>query len=356
MVQRLKKHPLSIFLPAQTQAEAEALANDISANGQLEPIVLYEGQILDGGHRYRACESLGIEPRTVNFEDLDLPEGITPSQYALSVNINRRHLTPAQRAMAVARALKAHDEANFFAMPTEEVERLQEEYVISGHMLGNAKEILRSAIPNLTSRVEKNEVSINDAVEVSRATKEDQAHALGLLDQGQVKTATAGLKKVRKERRERQVGSAKFAAEFRAIYLAPNWGLELKENMAIPVRRLAGADCFVILDTPCTKMQDAFELLRHWRLKATFVSSMSLPAKDHHRYERYPIANCRYLVWGVRGNPQLQNPSSRKASFPISQLRGYIGTLTEMPRLNIGGPEMQHWQKYEDLLMKQEEL
>lgn len=78
--------------------EFDALREDIRANGLLTPIVLYEGRILDGGNRYKACIEAGVEPR---FEEYG---GSDPVHFVLSQNFHRRHLSPGQQAMVVALA------------------------------------------------------------------------------------------------------------------------------------------------------------------------------------------------------------------------------------------------------------
>ncbi len=45
--------------------EYVALKNDITQNGLLHPIVIFEGQVLDGRHRYSACVELGVPIITV---------------------------------------------------------------------------------------------------------------------------------------------------------------------------------------------------------------------------------------------------------------------------------------------------
>lgn len=76
--------------------DASALTDDIAANGQRQPIILFEGMILDGWHRHAACLAAGATPRMQ-----DLPEGEDPVAFVLSSNLNRRHLTASQRAAAV---------------------------------------------------------------------------------------------------------------------------------------------------------------------------------------------------------------------------------------------------------------
>ena len=94
----LKSHPAADAFPLMVGEEFDALCADIQEHGQREPIVLYDGQIIDGRNRNRACLRLGIEPKFREWET-----GMSPEAFVVSANIMRRHLTPSQRAMLVAR-------------------------------------------------------------------------------------------------------------------------------------------------------------------------------------------------------------------------------------------------------------
>jgi N6-adenosine-specific RNA methylase IME4 len=96
----LEDHPLAALIPPMRDDDYAALRDDIAMNGLQQPIVLHEGRILDGRHRYRACLELGIAPRTIDYT------GDAPLAYVVSLNIARRHLTADQRAVLAVR-LKA---------------------------------------------------------------------------------------------------------------------------------------------------------------------------------------------------------------------------------------------------------
>jgi len=90
-------HELASLLPLLDDEDFDALVEDIREYGQIEPITLFEGKILDGRNRYKACLELGIEVKTKEWTPSEL-NGLTPLQYVISENIMRRHLNVAQRS------------------------------------------------------------------------------------------------------------------------------------------------------------------------------------------------------------------------------------------------------------------
>jgi N6-adenosine-specific RNA methylase IME4 len=89
-----KKHRFNIY-PEMQPEEFERLRGNLLANGydSKHPIWLFEGEIIDGWNRYRACDALGIPPVVRNFEGSE----IDAMQFAIRTN-DRRDLSSSQRA------------------------------------------------------------------------------------------------------------------------------------------------------------------------------------------------------------------------------------------------------------------
>ena len=93
----LPLHELATMFPPMRSEEYAALKADISANGVRQPIYVWRGELIDGRHRYQACQELGLEPPLCYLEDDENPE-----TFVFSSNMSRRHLNPGQRAMVMA--------------------------------------------------------------------------------------------------------------------------------------------------------------------------------------------------------------------------------------------------------------
>jgi ParB-like chromosome segregation protein Spo0J len=95
-------HPICLLIPPADEDELQDLTDDIRAHGLIDPIVLFEGMILDGRNRAVACERAGVAPRYAQFrggrEDALI--------LVISHNLKRRHLTK----QAIADALVAAED------------------------------------------------------------------------------------------------------------------------------------------------------------------------------------------------------------------------------------------------------
>jgi transcriptional regulator with XRE-family HTH domain len=91
---KLEYHEICKWLPYKVETIGD-IASDMLKNGYRpdRPIVLYEGQILDGRHRYEAAIKAAVEPDFVEFEGtFD-----AAVNYVTSENVARRHLSNAEK-------------------------------------------------------------------------------------------------------------------------------------------------------------------------------------------------------------------------------------------------------------------
>ena len=102
----LDSHPVAALFPLMDVAspEFEDLVADVREHGLRESIRLYEGKILDGRNRYRACRHAGVEPR---FEEWS---GDSPVLHVLTANFRQRSLTDDQKAMFFVCAWEKYQE------------------------------------------------------------------------------------------------------------------------------------------------------------------------------------------------------------------------------------------------------
>lgn len=97
-----KIHPFVNLFPKMNSKEYETLKEGIRRNGQIEPIMLHEDQVIDGYHRLRVCKELELEPK---YAELDRQASIL--DYVISKNLQRRHLNSGQRA-TIAVVIEKH--------------------------------------------------------------------------------------------------------------------------------------------------------------------------------------------------------------------------------------------------------
>jgi hypothetical protein len=113
-------HPAAAVFPMLADDELDELAADIATHGLRQALIVKDGQLIDGRNRREACQRANVEPR---IEELN---GVDPVAYILSVNINRRHLTKGQRAMAVA---KLYPESRQGKKTSVKITEVSSEYV-----------------------------------------------------------------------------------------------------------------------------------------------------------------------------------------------------------------------------------
>lgn len=170
-----KQHPLSSAYPSMTDVEFAALVEDIRAHGQRDPVTLFDGMVLDGWHRYQACNEVGVACRTIAFDGSD------PAAFVISKNSHRRQLTESQRAATivavhewresggVTRVTPAKTAGGDTCRPSATVRQMAEEAGVDERTIQRAKQ---AHAAGLGDAVRDGLVSANKAAAIAKADPE----------------------------------------------------------------------------------------------------------------------------------------------------------------------------------------
>ena len=157
-------HPAAALMPFMPEDEFEDLKEDIRVHGQHDDVVIWDGQLIDGRHRLRACIELGIEPNWT-----ELPKTSDPAPWVFSHNVHRRHMTTSQRAMvATEYATLLHgdvksqkDDASIGASSQAEAAK---QLHVSRRSVQRARTVQAKASPIVIAAVKSGKMSLNAAV------------------------------------------------------------------------------------------------------------------------------------------------------------------------------------------------
>lgn len=169
----MKKHKFNIFPEAKAE-DFTRLLDDIRTNGfdQKQPVTLYQGEVLDGWNRTKACQEIGINPPTVTFTGTDA-DAIA---FVMRTN-KRRNLNSGQWACIAA---EADDLLHVIA---EEVERerleKQKANAVNQHQEPSVKKLTEPRDDNSSRTQAKaaelfntNRTYVNQAVKMKTAAPE----------------------------------------------------------------------------------------------------------------------------------------------------------------------------------------
>jgi ParB-like chromosome segregation protein Spo0J len=169
----MKAHPISEIFPLMGDVDLAELAEDIKTHGLREPVVTYEGMILDGRNRWAACELAGIRPVPAVKYDGDDPVG-----FVVSRNLRRRHLTVSFRAMLAndlaklqpGRRTDLRPPAN---LPEVGQARAAELLNVSERTVRAAKTVADKGTPAEVARVRAGEETVSRAEKILREKERD---------------------------------------------------------------------------------------------------------------------------------------------------------------------------------------
>lgn len=175
-----KFHPACLAFPLLGDGELQELADDIKLQGLRHPIVVYQGQILDGRNRLAACDIAGVPPRFIGWTGTG-----SPVEWVISTNLHRRHLTASQRAIVALDILPllekeakerqrrspgrgkkvAHDCATFSA--NSKASEAAAQITRAGSRYVEAAKSISKAAPELIEKIRGGQLSVPNAKRVA---------------------------------------------------------------------------------------------------------------------------------------------------------------------------------------------
>lgn len=162
-------HPLSNAYRLMKGVEYDALVENIRQRGLISPITLYEGQVLDGRNRQRACLDSGQPLLTVAYE------GDDPLGHMLALNSHRRHDSESQRALAASRLATLErgrpGNAHQCAITQDEA---ADRFNVSRRIIQYARTALDGAEPEIVEAVEDGEMTVKVAATLAGQPREKQ--------------------------------------------------------------------------------------------------------------------------------------------------------------------------------------
>lgn len=165
----LEFHEIANLFPLIEGDEFEELVEDIDLNGMQQPILMFEGKILDGRNRYRAACRIAEERNEPEhyYYFCDEYTGDDPQGLVLSLNLHRRHLSESQRAMVAAELLDGNENLR-------EVDIIKEQD-LSRTTVHRAKKVIRKGIEKLKQKVKNGDLNVTTASRISDEPKNKQA-------------------------------------------------------------------------------------------------------------------------------------------------------------------------------------
>jgi len=354
---QLHHHPAADAFPMMDAKRYAELKADIEQHGQMLDVVLCDGQILDGRNRYKACQELGLEPRTTTYAG-------DPWGHVWTLNGVRRDLNAEQRYLIwkfcaeqseawQAQQRRIREEAN-----RKRSEAAKGQHAVSKPYAGE-KMVVGQSVP-LPSDCHKTKEAAATASKtnpgaVARGDKlaKDRPDLAEKVRLGELKPSEAH----RQAKRDAvaQKAAALPNGRYTVLYADPPWNysdkqggdisasygaaekhypaMTLGELKALAVCDLAAENSVLFLWATCPLLEDALELARAWgfKYKAQFVWD-----KVKHNMGHYNSVRHELLLICTRGSctPQhvelfdsVQTIERTKHSAKPERFREIIETL-----------------------------
>lgn len=359
-------HSIANIFPEMGAAEFAALCADIKVNGLREAIWLYQGAVIDGRHRMRACAELGVNCYTKTYT------GDDPVGFVVSLNLHRRHLDSSQRAMVAARLATmkvggdrvSEHSANLPNGVSQS--RAAELLNVSTRSVTAAAKVRDEGAQELVQAVEAGRVSVSAAATVAEVSKEKQREIVAKGER-EILEAAKAIRSQRAEERRTELAQVKAMApplplgKYECIVIDPPWEMQKIERdvrpnqvafeyptmsadelAAFKVADMAADDCHLFCWTTHKHLPLAIDLLHTWGFR--YVCALVWHKPGGFQPIGLPQYNCEFVLYARRGSPAFIDTKAfpccfqaprREHSRKPDEFYDVIRRVTAGPRIDV---------------------
>lgn len=333
-------HPVAEIFPRMPATEFAALKSDIAAHGLREPVWTKDGAIIDGRHRWRACEELGVECPVREYEGADLVA------FVVSLNLRRRHLDESQRAMVAASLANLGEGRHSATASIEAVSQANAAQMlnVSRSAVQRAAAVREAGVPELVSAVQDGLVSVSAAADVATLAPEDQSEVVArgereiLLAAKEIRARKADDRRAERVAKivEISKGNGVMAqGSYPVIYCDPPWRydhietesraienqyptMSIDEIKGMALGDIAADDCVLFMWATSPKLAEAMEVLTAWGFvyRTCAVWDKQVIGMGYYFRQQHEL-----LLVATKGNPVTPSPANRPSSV-VSVKRG----------------------------------
>jgi N6-adenosine-specific RNA methylase IME4 len=280
--QEYEIHELCKLFPPMPDDQFEALVEDIRENGLRDPIVIHENKILDGRHRYRACQVLGRHPFIIFYDGND------PLGYVISHNMTRRHMDESQRSMVAARIANLKQGDNRFTIETPiggstiTQAAAASKMSVGERSVQRARKVIDKGTPELADAVDAGKIAVSVAAKIAEMEPEQQQQIVADPRPEQA------IKKVVRQEKEQALADRTIKQSLKdstkvygVIYADPPWkyetfsenGMDRSADNHYPTMSLwdlmelkppAASNCILFMWATVPMLPEALDLVNEW--------------------------------------------------------------------------------------------
>jgi len=363
------------IFPMMSEDEFSQLVEDIKKNGQHEPIWLYQGKIIDGRNRYKACCQLNIDPK---YQEWDGNGSLV--FFVLSLNLNRRHLSSSQKAVIAIDILplleseakerkrvageqygRGHEkDSQIIEQPINTNKSTEKAAKVTGsnrQYVSDVKAIAKQS-PEVMEHIRQGTLTVPEAKKISKLPKDKRETILQKVTSGEEKTVRNAMVSINKQEATRLRESPLFMqiGKYRVIEIDPPWKLngeeaksqvlkyplmDLDEIKALrgQIDEIAEDDCHLYLWAINPMLSEAFEVMESLGFKyktcVTWVKSNGFGTGHYFR------GQTEHILFGVRGKMDtLRNDQASYFEAPRGKHSEKPGEFYDMVESMSPGPRI----------------